>query len=124
MQKIAIPVSQGKLAGHFGHAPMFFIYDIDNNKIVRESMEMPPPHEHGVIPKWLADDIRITAIIAGGMGQGAIQIFNAGGVDVYTGAPVISPKEIINEFIAGTLKTQANACNHDEHDRHGDSCHH
>lgn len=111
MQKTAIPVAEGKLSGHFGHAPMFYIYESEGKKIVSESMEMPPPHEHGVIPNWLAD-LGINAIIAGGMGQGAVNIFNERGVDVYTGAPELSPKEIITRFLNDKLELKANTCDH------------
>ncbi len=118
MQKIAIPVADGKLSAHFGHAPMFYIFDIEQNKVVKEQMELSPAHEHGVIPRWLCSTIGISAIIAGGMGQGAVEIFNKNGVDVFTGAPAEAPAMIIQKFLDGTLDTQANTCDHDHEHGH------
>jgi len=114
VKKIAIPVSDGKLSSHFGHAPIFYIYDTENAVVIKESMENPPPHTPGAIPNWLAD-LKITDIIAGGMGQKAINIFNANQINVYTGAPVESGSKIVKDFLAGTLKTQANLCDNKKH---------
>jgi len=36
MKKIAIPVSNGALSPHFGHCEIFYIYEVENNKILNE----------------------------------------------------------------------------------------
>jgi len=122
MSKIAIPVAEGKMSAHFGHAPYFYIYHIENNKVVKEQMEIPPPHEFGVIPNWLAE-INVTDLITGGIGAKATDILNKNKINVFTGAPVDKPGRIIDAFLSGTLKTTANMCNHDE-DNHEHNCEH
>lgn len=114
MKRIALPVVSGKLSAHFGHAPHFYIYETEGTEIIKEEMLVPPPHEPGSIPNWLAD-IKITDIISGGMGQMAINIFLSNGINAHVGAPPESPKYVIEAFINGTLKMQSNMCNSGEH---------
>lgn len=121
MKKIAIPIANGKLSAHFGHAPHFYVYHTEGNEIVKEEMATPPPHEFGVIPNWLAE-IKVSDLITGGIGPKAVDILNSRNINVFTGAPVESPQKIVKDFLEGTLKTTANMCNHDENDEH--NCEH
>lgn len=111
--KIAVPVANGKLCMHFGHCEQFFIFDVDKNtkSITGQEALTPPPHEPGVLPKWLSDK-GVSFVIAGGMGARAVTLFKERGVDVVTGAPAGEPSELVNLFLAGTLATGANACDH------------
>ncbi len=109
--RIAIPLANGKLATHFGHCELFGIYDVENGKIVNKQMVTPPPHEPGVIPRFLNEQ-GVNKIIAGGMGQRAIQFFNDYGIEVIIGAPVKEPETLINEYLNGTLVLGENVCSH------------
>ena len=111
--KIAIPTARGKLCMHFGHCEIFAILTVDeNNKtvLVREDLT-PPPHEPGVLPAWLGEQ-NVNIIIAGGMGQRAQQLFTAQNIAVVVGAPSESPEKLIESYLAGTLVSGANACDH------------
>ncbi len=111
-EKIAIPVdSMGILDGHFGHCKFFYLYDILDNKIVSQEKVVPPPHEPGVLPKWLAEK-GASVIIAGGMGQRAIDIFNQNGVNVFVGAPQLSSIKLIEGYLNKSLNLSANYCDH------------
>jgi len=110
-KKIAIPVSNGMLAEHFGHCPNFDLYTIENNAVARIDVVDAPPHQPGLLPPWLAEK-GVTDIIAGGMGQKAIELFRDNKVNVYTGAPVLSSKELINGFLNNTLTFSVNFCDH------------
>lgn len=112
-KKIAIPVdNNGTLDGHFGHCKFFDILTEENGKITSEEKVVPPPHEPGLLPKWLAEK-GVTDIIAGGMGQMAIQLFNKSGVNVFVGAPQLSSKELVDGYLNNSLTLSANYCNHD-----------
>ena len=78
--RIAIPVVQGRLSPHFGHCDTFTIYDIDPEKkeILSETTEEAPPHEPGLLPRWLGEK-GVHVIIAGGMGARAQELFNRAG---------------------------------------------
>lgn len=111
--KIAIPVSNGKLCLHFGHCETFEVFDVDeqNKKISARVTFGAPPHQPGLLPRWLADK-GVKCVIAGGMGSRAISIFNENGVRVITGAPAGDPAAIIGDYLDGTLVSGENVCDH------------
>jgi len=110
--KFAVPTHGGKLCAHFGHCEAFALIDIDgNNTIISEAYVTPPPHEPGLLPPWIAQQ-GVNCVIAGGMGARAQQLFAENGVKVVTGAQGEYPKEIIENYLKGTLTTGANTCDH------------
>ncbi|WP_346858385.1 NifB/NifX family molybdenum-iron cluster-binding protein [uncultured Draconibacterium sp.] len=111
-KKIAIPVDEnGILDGHFGHCKFFALLNVDGDTILSEEKVVPPPHEPGILPKWLAEK-GATDVIAGGMGHKAIQIFNYNNVNVFVGAPQLSANELANGFLQHTIEFTANYCDH------------
>jgi len=111
--KIAIPVAEGKLCLHFGHCEQFALLDVDvkARKVIGKRMLTPPPHEPGVLPRWLHEQ-GANVVIAGGMGQRAQAIFAENGIQVVVGAPTGAPEEIACQYVAGTLVSGANVCDH------------
>jgi predicted Fe-Mo cluster-binding NifX family protein len=110
-KRIAVPTSNGLLDEHFGHCKQFVMIDVDGQDILKETIVDAPPHQPGLLPPWLAEQ-GVTDVIAGGMGQRAIQIFNDNGVNVFVGAPKMTPAELAEGFIQGTLSFNANYCDH------------
>ena len=111
--KIAIPLANGKLAMHFGHCENFTLIDVDadTNKILKREDLQAPPHEPGLLPRWLAEH-NANVIIAGGMGQRALALFAEHGIKVVVGAPAETPEIIVTEYLAGTLQAGSNVCDH------------
>ena len=99
------------LAEHFGHCSHFELIDIENETIVQKSMVEAPPHQPGLLPPWLSEK-GVTDVIAGGMGQKAIEIFKYHQVNVFTGAPKVSSQELITGFLNNSLSFTANYCDH------------
>lgn len=110
-KSIAIPLENGRLCAHFGHCQQFSIIDVENNAIVNENLVTPPPHEPGLLPGWLAER-GVTDVIAGGMGQRAIDLFTAQNIKVSVGAQPKSSIELVNDWIKNTLVVGTNACDH------------
>jgi predicted Fe-Mo cluster-binding NifX family protein len=54
----------------------------------------------------------VNFVIAGGMGARAQQLFAQQGVKVITGAQGVDPREIVENYLKGTLTTGANTCDH------------
>ena len=111
--KIAIPTANGKLTMHFGHCEKFPMLDIDpETKTITGTTELaPPPHEPGVLPRWLAEQ-STDLIIAGGMGQRAQQLFEAQDIAVVVGATADTPEAIVKAYMDQALETGTNACDH------------
>lgn len=108
---IAIPTSNGILDGHFGHCTHFTLIEVVDNQMINETVVAAPPHQPGLLPPWLAQQ-GATDVIAGGMGQQAINIFNQHKVNVFVGAPQLSPKELVSGFLNNELSFKANYCDH------------
>ncbi len=109
--KIAIPIAEGKLTAHFGHAAEFAIVHVENNEIKEKELLTPPPHEPGVLPGWL-HELGVSVIIAGGMGQRALSLFGENGIKVMPGAPSLTPEELVQQYLSNTLATGENVCDH------------
>lgn len=111
--RIAIPLADGKLATHFGHCEKFALIDVDviEKKILKREDIQTPPHEPGLLPKWLAEH-GANLIIAGGMGQRAYGLFTEQGIKVVLGANADPPEKLVADYLAGTLQTGENTCDH------------
>lgn len=110
-RKIAIPVENGIMTGHFGHAPMFALIEMDGETVVKEESLVPPPHEPGVLPAWLGN-LGATDIIAGGMGQRAIQLFLNNHINVFVGVAAKPAIELAMDLALNRLQGGANYCDH------------
>lgn len=111
--KIAIPMADGRLCMHFGHCEKFAVLEVDetNKRITGTQMLVPPPHAPGVLPAWLHEQ-GANVIIAGGMGGRAQGLFAQNGIRVLVGAPAEAPETLVNAFLAGTLESGQNVCDH------------
>jgi len=77
----------------------------------------PPEHVPGLYPKWVGE-LGVTDVVAGGMGQKAINLFHAENINVFVGAPANTATELVTDFLANKLTLTANYCNHDENHEH------
>ena len=109
--KFAIPLAEGKLTAHFGHCREFALVEVEDAKIKTEETLEPPPHEPGALPRWL-HEIGTDVIIAGGMGARALDLFAQNGIKVLTGAPSLTPEELVQQYLNNTLQIGANVCDH------------
>ena len=68
--RVAFPTNdRNQVEEHFGHAKEFAFANVKGGKILSMEYLTPPPHEPGVIPKFVGEK-GATAIITGGMGGG------------------------------------------------------
>jgi len=111
--RIAIPTANGRLSAHFGHCQEFALIDADpdTKTIVGKEMVAAPDHQPGLLPRWLAER-GANVIIAGGMGKRAQGLFTEQNIEVVVGAPAEEPETIVEDYLAGTLKTGDNICDH------------
>ncbi len=111
--KIAIPLAENRLCAHFGHCEEFALIEVDDTtkSIVDQSKHTPPPHEPGVLPRWL-NELGANVIIAGGMGQRAQVLFTENNISVMVGAASDTPENIVAQYLDGKLQTGVNLCDH------------
>jgi predicted Fe-Mo cluster-binding NifX family protein len=110
-KRIAIPIENGKLCAHFGHCEKFALVDISDHSVISVEEIVPPEHQPGLYPRWIAG-FGVTDVIGGGMGQQAISLFNQQRINVFVGAPIKGPKELVEDFLSGQLSLNVNYCDH------------
>jgi predicted Fe-Mo cluster-binding NifX family protein len=109
--KIAIPTANGRLTPHFGHCQQFAIVTIQDGSVESTEFAKPPPHEPGVLPRWLHEQ-GVERVIAGGMGRRAQAFFQQFGIEVVVGAPSDTPEAVAQAYLDDSLETGANLCDH------------
>ncbi len=112
MTKIfAIPMTNGQLSSHFGHCEKLNLITTDNGKIISENLLVPPAHESGLLPRFLAEK-NVNVIIAGGMGSRAQELFTKNNIEVYYGVAAAEPKVLVEKYLTENLITGENLCDH------------
>ncbi|BAF58767.1 uncharacterized conserved protein [Pelotomaculum thermopropionicum SI] len=115
IMKIALPIAGGQLCQHFGHCEEFFFFNVDpgTKKITSKEVLKAPPHQPGLLPRLLHEK-GVNVVIAGGMGVRAQDLFRQNGIEVVVGVSPSngSPENIIMSYLAGSLQTGANLCDH------------
>lgn len=115
---IAFPTSDRvTVDGHFGHTKEFALYTVEGANVTDVKFVTPPPHEPGVLPRFLGQE-GIDVIVTGGMGQMAVNLFNQQNIDVILGARG-SIEQNLNEYIGGVLESTGSSCDHNHGDHHG-----
>lgn len=110
-RKIAIPMDGNTVSAHFGHSPEFAVYDVAGQSIAESGKLEAPPHSPGAIPTWLKER-GVNVVITGGIGNRAVDMLESSGIEVVTGAPAGPPEELVKAYLAGTLQTGENVCDH------------
>lgn len=117
--KIAVASDNGMVSGHFGHCESFMIYDTVDGKVVTTEAVPNPGHKPGFLPVFL-DDKGVNVIISGGMGGGAVDIFNEKNIEVITGAQG-KAEDLVTSYLLGELVSTGSVCHeHQHHDECGE----
>lgn len=119
MVKIAVASENEMVTEHFGHCNNFNIFESVDAQIVQGESIPNPGHKPGFLPNFL-NDLGVHVIISGGMGSGAIDIFQEKGIEVIVGAKG-NAKEAAQAYLQGVLKSTGSVCHeHQHHDECGE----
>ena len=122
---IAIPVVNGRLHSHFGGCTHFALVEADpeHRTILSTRTLEAPPHAPGVFPRWLLG-LGVNAVITGGIGRRALELFAEQGIAVRTGPPESSVEDLVVSYMSGALTGAPEGCaSHGHHHEHGDHQH-
>jgi len=111
--RFAVPVTESKVAAHFGHCSHFALFDVDEatKAIVKREVIPSPGHKPGFLPAWLAEE-GVSVVIASGMGSRALALFNDNRIEVVVGVLGDDPEKVVLDYIKGDLATGDNICDH------------
>jgi predicted Fe-Mo cluster-binding NifX family protein len=124
--KIAVPITpSNEIDSHFGHCAFYNVYTISNQQIT-DIEKMDSPQGCGCksnIANVLASK-GVTLMLAGGIGEGAINVLNFSGIDVIRGCSG-NATEVVNLYLAGSVQDSGFSCqHHHEHEDQEHSCQH
>jgi predicted Fe-Mo cluster-binding NifX family protein len=119
--RIAIPVVNGRLHGHFGGAREFALVEVDPDRkaALRTDVLPAPEHQPGAFPRWLREQ-GVAVVIAGGIGKRALAHFASHGITVRAGAPDAGVEQLVAAYLDGQLTLAPDGCeHHGHHHEHG-----
>ncbi|MFW6151139.1 MAG: NifB/NifX family molybdenum-iron cluster-binding protein [Chloroflexota bacterium] len=111
--RYAVPVTDGKVAEHFGHCTHFAFFDVDpsTGEIAARETAASPGHQPGVLPTWLAEQ-GVSVVLAGGMGSRAQALFRENRIEVAIGVLEEDPEKAVQAHVRGSLAVGDNVCDH------------
>ncbi len=121
--KIALPSHQGLIDDHFGHCEYFTVFDVDGNTkeiIAQETVNSPESCGCKSNIATILADMGVSVMLAGNMGDGAVQVLNSAGIEVLRGCSG-NVKEVALKWLNGNLTDSGESCHENEH---GHECHH
>ena len=117
--RIAVPYYEGLIFQHFGHAPQFKVYEIENHQVLMEMVVETQGSGHGAVAEFLRSmDVRV--VICGNIGDGAMHALNDSGIVFYGGVSGLAD-DAITALLEGKLTYDPNIkCDH--HHDHDHDC--
>jgi predicted Fe-Mo cluster-binding NifX family protein len=119
--KIAIPVTlDNHIDDHFGHCEFYSVYTISDNKQITNTETIRSTQGCGCksdIASKLSDS-GVRLMLAGGIGNGAINVLNSHGIDVIRGCSGNATEALV-QYLEGKIQDSGASCNQHMH-QHGD----
>ena len=121
--KIAIPTRGNVVDGHFGHCEAYTIFSIDENKQINGSEILPSPQGCGCKSNIASvlKEMGVTVMLAGNMGDGALNVLNSQGIKVFRGNSG-DVRQLTEAYLNGQITDSGAGCA--SHDEHGHVCDH
>ena len=112
--KIAIPTTQANTVDeHFGHCEFYTLFTISDLKTVINTEILPSPQGCGCKSN-IASVLRekgVTVLLAGNMGQGAVNVISNQGITVIRGC-LGKINEAVANYLSGKIGDSGETCSH------------
>jgi predicted Fe-Mo cluster-binding NifX family protein len=107
---LAIPSKGTQVDDHFGHCEFYRLFTVEDSKIVSEK-RLDSPAGCGCKSNIAQELARqgVSVMLAGNMGQGAVNKVSAAGIKVIRGCSG-DVREVMESFISGTLRDSGETC--------------
>lgn len=119
--KIAVTYENGQIFQHFGHTEQFKIYEIIDDKVIKETIINTNGSGHGALAEFLSVQ-GVQVLICGGIGGGAQIALAEVGIKLYCGVNGAADKAV-QTLLDGTINYNPDVrCDHHEHGEGGHTC--
>lgn len=121
MKKVALPSKGEMIDNHFGHCEKFTIYSLSEENEIVDSEYYKAPETCGCKSDLAAELGKegVKVLLAGGIGQGAINKLKAEGIEVFSGYQG-ETKLVLEQWLSG-YKGNYSVC--PPHESHEGKCH-
>lgn len=116
--KVAVPTRENSVDDHFGHCEAYTIFTINENKTIEKAEILPSPAGCGCKSNIAAvlNEMGVSVMLAGNMGNGALNVLNSYGIDVYRGCSG-NVNQLVEVFLQGEVDDSGEGCH--QHEQHG-----
>jgi predicted Fe-Mo cluster-binding NifX family protein len=110
--KIAVPTKQdNQIDAHFGHCEFYRIYTVSDQNQVISDERMDSPQGCGCKSNiaQVFENEGIKTMLAGGIGDGAVNVLNAHGINVIRNCRG-DVSELVQQYLAGNVHDSGSNC--------------
>ena len=118
--KIAVTYENDAVFQHFGHTEQFKIYEAENGAVQSSAVISTEGVGHEALA-GLLKELGIDVVIAGGMGQGAMDALLYAGIETYTGVTG-DADAAVEAYLKGELESEGVNCDHEEEEDMSEGC--
>ena len=118
--KIALPTRNNEIDGHFGHCEYYTIFTVDNDTkqiLNAETLESPAGCGCKSNIAQTLSQMQVEIMLAGNMGQGAVNVLNNAGIKVIRGCSG-DVKTVAQNWLNGLVVDSEDICHEHEHGCH------
>jgi len=123
--KVAVPTRGNVVDDHFGHCEEYTVFTVDEKGKIEKADKLPSPQGCGCKSNIAAilQQSGVSVMLAGNMGNGALNVLQSHGIDVYRGCSG-DARQITEAFLQGKIDDSGEGCHH--HGQHGEDhqCNH
>ena len=111
--KIAVPTRENVVDDHFGHCAYYTLFTVDDDKNITNTKTLRSPQGCGCksnIASVLKEK-RVTVMLAGSMGDGALKVLSDQGIKVFRGCKG-DVRKIAEGYLKGFILDSGIGCHH------------
>ena len=118
--KVAVPTRGNIVDDHFGHCEAYTVFSIDETQKIIGSEMLPSPQGCGCKSNIssVLQQLGVSVMLAGNMGNGALNVLNNHGIKVYRGCSG-DVRNLTETFLQGRIGDSGEGCK--SHETHKDA---
>lgn len=123
--KVVIPTRGNNVDDHFGHCEEYTVFTVDSYNKIEKAEILPSPQGCGCKSNIAAilKEKGVNVMLAGNMGNGALNVLKNHGIDVYRGCSG-DVLQLTEYFLQGKIGDSGEGCHHHEEHGEGHICNH
>lgn len=123
--KVAVPTRGNLVDDHFGHCELYTVFTVDANGKIEQTELLPSPQGCGCKSNIasILKEKGVELMLAGNMGNGALNVLNTHGIEVVRGCSG-DVRKLAELYLQGTLIDSGVGCHHHAEHGEGHVCNH